>query len=159
MNHIYLLFTGGTLLQQYDVSTGKMMRSLTADDILQQLKNDKRIFLRNTFSFDAQEANVNIFPEHISLQSGAELSFETLFKLKLKIEELSRRNTENSTNQNEMGVVIITGTDALEEAAFALDLLLDVSTPIVITGAMKPADVLGYDGISNIRVSTVSSSF
>jgi hypothetical protein len=42
-----------------------------------------------------------------------------------------------------------------EEAAFALDLLLPpedlAGKPLVITGAMKPRDILGYDGFSNLR--------
>jgi L-asparaginase/Glu-tRNA(Gln) amidotransferase subunit D len=43
-----------------------------------------------------------------------------------------------------------------EEVAFALELLIDpardsLDRPVVVTGAMKPHDVLGYDGHANLR--------
>ena len=56
----------------------------------------------------------------------------------------------------------------MDEMAYALDLLLDVRKPVLITGAMKvilintilpihhllqPADQIGYDGLSNLRES------
>ena len=49
------------------------------------------------------------------------------------------------------GIVLLTGTDSLEEIAFGLDLLLDIRDPVVITAAMRPSDALGYDGFRNFR--------
>jgi len=48
------------------------------------------------------------------------------------------------------GVVITHGTDTLEETAFALSLLVQTETPLVITGAMRRPDQLGADGQANI---------
>ncbi len=45
------------------------------------------------------------------------------------------------------------GTDALEEASFTLDRIVDLSwlrIPLLITASMKPRDIPGYDGLSNI---------
>lgn len=54
------------------------------------------------------------------------------------------------------GVVVLAGTDTLEELAFALHLmcgtaLLRLRLPLVLTGAMLPSDQLGSDNAKNLR--------
>jgi L-asparaginase len=48
------------------------------------------------------------------------------------------------------GVIVLCGTDTLEEVAFGLDLLWDRDEPIVVTGALRPPDALGADGQANV---------
>ncbi len=132
MGKIYLVFTGGTITMRMDDSNHSLIPSLSASDIMMALLS----------TFDGQDLEVI---EYAKLPSP---SITPMIML-----DLSKMVGDIISRDDVTGVVIVHGTDTLEETAFFLDLVLDTRKPIVVTGSMKSSSDLGYDGINNLVAS------
>ncbi|MCU1634950.1 MAG: asparaginase [Cryobacterium sp.] len=56
------------------------------------------------------------------------------------------------------GVVLVQGTDSIEESAYLLDLYWDRPEPLVITGAMRSPETPGFDGPANLLASVLTAA-
>lgn len=132
MNRVALIFTGGTIGMTVTSSSEGAVPSLSADDLVSTLK--KATGLENLESHEfSRLPSPHITPGHMS-------------SLKEKIDTFLKDDEYS-------GVVVVHGTDTLEETAFYLDAVNDSEKPIVVTGSMKNASELGYDGLTNLASS------
>lgn len=127
MKQIAILTTGGTIAMREDKAAGGAIPALGAHDFQPALAG-----LPVTTSIDPV---CNLPSAHFSL--------ETLWTI--------RERTVAAVSRPEVdGVVITHGTDVLEETATLLDLSVDSDKPVVLTGAMRTASELGYEGFANL---------
>ncbi|EFJ44511.1 hypothetical protein VOLCADRAFT_95209 [Volvox carteri f. nagariensis] len=132
--HITFIITGGTIFQTKDAKTGCMVIGARLDDIVSPE------FLVSMGVYTSRCIDLNV-------RSGADLTYEIIFAARDAIRDNLSRSAV---------FILVTGTDTLEEFAFCLDLLLGnalvaASASLVVTGAMKPYDIEGYDGSSNVQ--------
>ena len=129
MDHpaVLLLALGGTIAMQAGQTQG-VVPTLTAEALIAAVPQ-----LADVASVDA--CSFRQLP-------GAHLTFDD-------IEALAQR-IELAAAQGVRGVVVTQGTDTIEEAAFALDCLLRLDMPVVVTGAMRNPTVPGADGPANV---------
>jgi L-asparaginase len=116
---------GGTIAMTTHTSGGATP-TLSADDLIAAVPG-------------LADTGVSVDANSFRQLPGASLSFSDLLELAAAIEQLTVD-----------GVVIIQGTDTIEETAYLLDLVTTDATPVVVTGAMRNASVAGADGPANV---------
>jgi L-asparaginase len=137
MSRVAVVFTGGTISMGFDPVAGGNVPSL-----------DGAAILARTPGLDELADVVAI---DRGLTPASHFSFADLMMLGGVIQGAS-------DDDGIAGVVVVQGTDTIEETAFAWDLVLDTPRPVVVTGAMRASHEDGYDGPSNIRRSVAAAS-
>ena len=129
MPRVAVVFTGGTISMRHDPVAGGNIPVLGGEALL------------------ATAPGLETIAELVAIDRGltpaSHFSFEALFGIAADVREQTADPAID-------GVVVVQGTDTIEETAFFLDLLHSGTKPVVITGAMRAAGTPDYDGPANL---------
>lgn len=129
MKNIVILTTGGTIAMKQDPASGGLVPAVSGEDLIAAvpaLKDIARITVR----------------EYSNVPSG-HVTPRMMFELAQLCSELGERADVD-------GIVVTHGTDTMEETAYMLSMAVKHGKPVCITGAMRGAGDMGYDGPANI---------
>jgi L-asparaginase len=129
MKKVALIFTGGTIGMKIDSVSHGAIPSLTPNQILNSLSG-------------IHEFN-NLIIHEYSRKPSPSITVSDM-------KELARLSEDYLSKDDIAGVIIIHGTDVLEETAFYLHCVIHSNKPVVLTGSMKNASEFGYDGVTNL---------
>jgi L-asparaginase len=124
------VFTGGTISMTVDPAAGGNVPTLDGAAILART--------------EGLDAIADVVPIDLSRTPASHFTFPGLF-------EIAGIIGNAQADPDIDGVVVVQGTDTIEETAFLWDLVLDRPEPVVVTGAMRISSDPAYDGPRNIR--------
>jgi L-asparaginase len=124
---IALITTGGTIAMTATSENSRGVFKLTSEELLSAVPQINKIA-------EIQPIDLFSVPSHKLTIKDFKILYEKIVDLASKVD----------------GIVVTHGTDVLEESAFGLSLLLNIEIPVVLTGAMRRADLPGADGPSNL---------
>ncbi|MFL5542259.1 MAG: asparaginase [Longimicrobiaceae bacterium] len=125
---VLLLATGGTISMKQDAQLGGAVPRLTGREILDAVPGIEQV----------AEMEVREFGRY----PGPHMTIERMWELRAAVLEALADGFD--------GVVIMHGTDTVEETAYLLDRSLSPEVPVVITGAMRNSSELSWDGPANL---------
>ena len=130
MTRIAVVFTGGTISMVRDPVAGGNVPAL-----------DGAAILALTPGLDAI---AELVPVDLGRTPASHFSLARLLDIGA---EIRAAQADPSID----GVVVVQGTDTIEETAFLWDLVLDRDEPVVVTGAMRTSSDADFDGPANLR--------
>lgn len=127
---VAIVFTGGTIAMRHDPERGGNVPTLDGEALLA--------------SVPGLDELAEVDPIDWGRVPASHLTFDQVL-------EIGRALDQNLRRSDIDGVVVVQGTDVIEETAFAWDLLPLPAKPLVVVGAMRSASEEGYDGPANLR--------
>jgi len=128
-NKVVLITTGGTIASQRNENNLLESGKLSGEQILSMCRLEDKIDIELADLFQLASMHIN---------------FDNLNLLNKAIHKVFE-------DESVSGVVITHGTDSLEETAYFLELTINDTRPIVVTGSQKSPNDVGTDVYSNLR--------
>jgi len=130
MKNILIVFTGGTFSMSIDnKKSGGAVPRYSGKELLKKIPQVQKLAKVSFFDFGK-------YP-------GPHVTPEIMMKL-------SKQLKKKIAQKEYDGIVVIHGTDTLEETAYLIDLTIKTKIPIVFTGSMKNSSELDWDGPKNL---------
>jgi L-asparaginase len=129
MSRVGVVFTGGTISMRADTGAGGNVPALDGAAILALAPEVGRI--------------AEVVPLDRGLTPASHFSFSQLFGIAATVRDALADPSID-------GAVVVQGTDTIEETSFFFDLLHASPKPVVVTGAMRSASEVGYEGPANL---------
>lgn len=129
MKKILIVFTGGTFSMMIDKETGGAVPKYSGEELIKMIPQAGELAEIECYDFGK-------YP-------GPHMTPELMFQLSQKVKSFLNEKKYD-------GIIITHGTDTLEETAYLLDLTINSSTPVVLTGSMKNNSEAGWDGPQNL---------
>lgn len=126
---VAVVFTGGTISMTVDPVAGGAVPTLGGVDLLA--------------SVPGLAAVADVEPVDLGRTPASHFSFADVLRIRGVVDAAL-------DDPRVAGVVVVQGTDTLEETAFAWDLCHRDQRPVVVTGAMRNASETGWDGPANL---------
>ena len=127
---VAIVFTGGTISMGFDPVAGGNVPTLDGAAILARTPG--------------LESIADVVPIDRGLTPASHFTFEQVLGI--------GRTVQGALDEPSIdGVVVVQGTDTIEETSFAWDLVVRSPKPVVVTGAMRAPHEEGFDGSSNLR--------
>jgi len=126
---VAVVFTGGTISMTVDPGAGGAVPTLAGIELLAAVP--------------ALAGIAEVVPVDLGRTPASHFSFADVLRIRGELDAAL-------ADPRVAGVVVVQGTDTLEETAFAWDLCHADERPVVVTGAMRNASEPGWDGPANL---------
>ncbi len=127
--HIVVFSTGGTILSKMDAGSGVVKPALTGKELLNTMDS-----VYSRFKIETIEL-LNMPGSDLTLREGLLISKEI----------------QKAQNREEVdGIVVLQGTDTMDEIPYFVDLTVSTHKPVVFTGAMKSMHDVYSDASGNV---------